>query len=150
MKRHPVLARFSREHHKALLTAQYIKTDAPAFRGMPFSLAGKQEYVLRFFQEHLKNHFQQEEAILFLWVRKMKPEMAGLIDELVAEHRAIETLIRKIESNDDIETQLDVLGRLMELHIRKEERILFQQLQEKLSTEEFAAIENQLTFDNGK
>lgn len=145
MKRHPVLAGFSRDHHQALITAQYIKKGAPSFRGLPVSLPGKQEYTLSFFRTHLLDHFRKEEEILFTLVRKWRPEMDTLVVELVSEHRAMEALIPKIENNIDTEIFLDDLGHLLESHIRKEERILFQQMQEKLSDADFLTLEKLLS-----
>lgn len=145
MKRHPVLAGFSRDHHQALITAQYIKKGAPSFKGMPVSLSGKLDYALTFFRTHLLEHFRKEEEILFTLVRKWRPEMDALVVELIAEHRAMEALIPKIENNIDTEIFLDELGHLLESHIRKEERILFQKMQEKLSDADFLTLENLLS-----
>lgn len=71
--------------------------------------------------------------------------MDTLVVELVSEHRAMEALIPKIENNIDTEIFLDDLGDLLESHIRKEERILFQQMQEKLSDADFLTLEKLLS-----
>ncbi len=141
MKRHPVLANLSRDHHRALITAQSMKKGAPAFRGLPVLLQGKREYMIRFFNDELKKHFQEEETVLFPFAKEMNPEMIELIDELIGDHRAMELLIHKIEIGEEVELYLDEIGRLLETHIRKEERIFFQQLQEKLSDIQFHELQ---------
>jgi len=140
MKRHPVLADLSRDHHKALVTAQYIKKGAPTFRGMPVSLEGKKEYTLRFYKEHLVDHFLKEENVLFPAVQKIIPGTRALIDELIGEHQAMKMLIQKLEEDDDSENTLNDLGFLLEAHIRKEERVFFQEIQEILTDEQFREI----------
>lgn len=147
MKRHPILAGFSREHHHALITAQYIKKDAPAFRGMDHTTEGKRVYVLNFFKAHLQNHFSQEEAILFSTAGRLHPDMQELLDALIAEHRLMVSLIQKIERQEDMVTALDDLGNLLESHIRKEERILFRQMQDRLSPDDFLLLEQLLQQD---
>ena len=140
MKRHPVLADLSRDHHKALVTAQYIKKGAPTFRGMPVSLEGKKEYTLRFYKEHLVDHFLKEENVLFPAVQKIIPGTRALIDELIGEHQAMKMLIQKLEEDDDSENTLNDLGFLLEAHIRKEERVFFQEIQEILTDDQFHEI----------
>ena len=141
MKRHPVLAHFSREHHAALITSQFIRKGAPKYKGMPETIDGKKEYVIRFFDDHLRDHFSKEETILFANTKGITSSIDELIEELIKEHRTAESLIKKLKADADAEATLDELGALMESHIRKEERILFQQLQEKLPEEELMKLE---------
>lgn len=148
MKRHPILAGFSRDHHHALITARYIKKDAPTFRGMADTMEGKREYVLNFFKSHLQNHFRQEEEILFSTTGKLQPGMQKLLDELIAEHSMIVSLIQRIENQEETESALHDLGSLLESHIRKEERELFQQMQDKLSPADFLLLEQLLQQDH--
>lgn len=145
MKRHPVLAQLSRDHHRALITAQSMKKGAPAFRGLPVLLRGKQEYMIRFFNDELIKHFQEEESVLFPFAKEIKPEMKDLLDELIEDHRTMELQMQKIEVEEGVELHLDEMGRLLEKHIRKEERILFQQLQEKLTDIQFHELEQRFT-----
>jgi iron-sulfur cluster repair protein YtfE (RIC family) len=145
MKRHSVLANFSRDHHEALITSQLIRKGAPKYRGLPEDPAGKKEYVIRFFQTHLKDHFLKEEKILFAFSRGKSETTDTLIDELTAEHRLMEGLVQKIALTDDAAELLNDLGVLIETHIRKEERVLFQQLQEMLTAEDFNMLERRMS-----
>jgi iron-sulfur cluster repair protein YtfE (RIC family) len=144
MKRHAALANFSRDHHEALITSQLIRKGAPKYRGLPEDPDGKKEYVIRFFETHLKDHFLKEENILFAFCRGRNETTDALMVELTAEHRLIEGLVQKTESVNDATELLNDLGILMEVHVRKEERILFQQLQEMLTAEDFSMLERRL------
>lgn len=54
-------------------------------------------------------------------------------------------LVRRLESDEDVENTLDKLGNILESHIRKEERDLFIKIQKILTEDELTALENQLT-----
>jgi iron-sulfur cluster repair protein YtfE (RIC family) len=144
MKRNSALAHFSRDHHKALIISQVIRKNAPSYRGMPDAIEGKVSHVIRFFDEELADHFRKEETILFPFIKDMDSRIDSLVDELIVDHRSIESLVQQLKSNSEAESLLDQLGSLMESHIRKEERILFQQLQETLSEDEFNRLEEML------
>ena len=64
MKRHDALAPLSREHHSALLLAQLLKKEAPAYKGMPTALNEKAAYALNIFTTKLQMHFKKEEEML--------------------------------------------------------------------------------------
>ncbi len=64
---------------------------------------------------------------------------------MITEHRKIDQLISRIESDEDVENTLDELGNLLESHIRKEERNLFMKIQAILTEEELTAVEKQFT-----
>ena len=124
MKRHPSLAPLSKEHHPVLILAQLLKKDGPAYKGMPTAPADKAAYALNLFHADIKGHFSKEEMLL--------QKLAGLnaqIDmfatEIVQEHRDLASDFAGITSSADLVNALDVLGRKLEEHIRKEERKLF-------------------------
>lgn len=125
MKRHTVLVPLSREHHETLILAQVIKKGAPQYRGMPVDLEGKMEAVENHFRTHLTHHFRKEEK-LFAKMQGRFPEVDQLISQLTAEHRRIEAIIDEISNRVSPEKNLHELGELIEAHIRKEERQLFE------------------------
>ena len=134
MKRHPAVAPLSRDHHRTLLLAQSIKKGAPQYRGMATTDEGKREEITLHFEEHLKDHFIKEEKI-FAECRNVSPQTDELITEIIEEHQRVEELIRALKEGNEITNTLDALGFLLEKHIRKEERQLFELLQENLSEE---------------
>lgn len=130
MKRHEGLVPLSREHQKGLLLAQVLKKDAPPYRGMPTDIPGKKELLKDSYNNDLKPHFQKEEEILFPEVKNLNEEIANLINELTEDHRKIERLVDEIAETGHPKDKMDELGNLLDEHIRKEERSLFEKLQE--------------------
>lgn len=129
MKRHNSLIPLSQDHHHGLMLAQLIKRGAPEYKGLPSDIEGKVKYAKESWENELRTHFSNEENILFPSVKGKNIEINELIDDLLTEHREIEKKITELEVNNESEEKLHDLGEKLENHIRKEERILFQQLQ---------------------
>lgn len=134
MKRYEALAPLSREHHGALILAQLMKRNAPAYRGLPTDVAGKVLYAFDFCQNNLLPHFIKEEALLEK-VKHTHNAIAVLAETIVKEHAVLKNKFLLLETAADKETALNELGFLLEAHIRKEERILFPLIQEHCSEE---------------
>ncbi len=144
MKRHKALHSLSQEHHHGLMLAQLIKAGSPEYKGLPKTLEDKKSYTINFFKEDLVPHFQKEEDILFPASRGKTEEIDKQIDELIDQHKKIYSFIDKLEKSDSVQKDLDELGRLLEAHIRKEERKLFQMIQKELSAAELEKLENEI------
>ena len=145
MERHPALYILSHDHHKGLILAQQLKKGAPQYKGMPSTLEGKKEYAISFYRTELVKHFEDEEKILFPSVIKRDDEVDKLIEEVISEHRKMESLVKDLMRKSDVTDLLDELGRLLEKHIRKEERKLFPKIEEILSQEELIVIGEKLS-----
>lgn len=145
MKRHESLIPLSHDHHHGLHLAQIIKKNAPPVENMPVDIRAKAEYAVNKYNTELIKHFREEEDILFPAVRGKDWFTDTLLDEIVTEHRLISGLIDSLyDETKDMETQLDMLGRHLEAHIRKEERKLFPKIQELLSEEELQELANKI------
>jgi len=144
MKRHKALILLSHDHHKGLLLAQLLKKNAPPYKGLPQEPTGKMKYAIEAFNSDLKIHFKDEEEILFPLLRDKSSELDKLIDELLDEHNIIEKGISSLKQSDELVKQLDEIGVILENHIRKEERILFQGAQSVLSDVELVDIKNSI------
>lgn len=146
MKRHPALIQLSKDHHQGLLLAQVLIMKDKAYPGYPFDLEGKAEYTIAFFKTELIKHFRIEEEILFPLVRSLNDILDNLINELISEHQKFFELIQLIKDNRSSFDNLYKIGTLLESHIRKEERQLFEMIQEladeKLMTDIKEKIEN--------
>lgn len=129
MKRHESLAPLSREHHAALILAQLLKKDAPAYKGLPNEPGGKAAYALHIYTTTLRDHFIKEEAILDK-VKKYHADIEKLSEEITMEHRQLTTDFLSLATAVSLVDALDGLGLALEKHIRKEERILFPLIQE--------------------
>ncbi|MFA6979907.1 MAG: hemerythrin domain-containing protein [Ignavibacteriaceae bacterium] len=130
MKRHSALINLSREHHAALILAQILKKDGPNFKDLPTDDEGKRNYTISFYKTDLAKHFQFEEEILFPFVNKQSDLLKEQTVQLISEHKKLKRLIQKLSTPEDVETMLDRIGMLLEKHIRFEERVYFQKVQE--------------------
>lgn len=139
MKRHESLVQLSRDHHQALILAQLIKKNAPAYKGMPTTLPGKIIYAVNLFNTELKKHFEKEEAMLQL-VNEMYPAINKISGEIFEEHIALSALFLSLEGSADQENLLDELGNKLDAHIRKEERILFPLIQDYCTEEQLLQL----------
>jgi iron-sulfur cluster repair protein YtfE (RIC family) len=144
MKRHKALQSLSQEHHHGLLLAQLIKAESPDYKNLPNTTNGKKEYTIRFFEENLVPHFKKEEEVLFPCSRGKNVEIEKQIDELIDQHKKIYQLVARLNVSASPETELNELGNLLEVHIRKEERELFRELQLILSEDELSKLESEL------
>lgn len=144
MKRHKALIPLSHDHHHGLLLAQLIKKNAPDYKGLPKDLNGKIKYTIDIYNSSLKQHFDDEEKILFPAVTGKDALLDKLIYEIINEHRLLEKLIADLSaSNNQIEL-LDKIGNILDNHIRKEERDLFPRAQEVLTESELSEIKKGL------
>ena len=139
MKRHESIAPLSRDHHASLILAQLLKKNAPAYKGMPDTIADKVTYAQELFQSSIQKHFEQEEAMLDL-VTDCNVEIKALAGEIKTEHRELTALFQSLETATDLKETMNTLAIALEKHIRKEERILFQSLQLHCSDEQLQDI----------
>ncbi len=140
MKRHPSLIPLSRFHRSVLFLALVCKKNAPPVKGYPTDLEGKRDYALAFYNGKLKAHIQLEEDKLFPVVQDASTDIAQLVKELSAEHLEIADMMAALPQSTDLLTDLDSLGQLLEMHVRKEERQFFQLIQKTLSEEELSNL----------
>ncbi len=145
MERHKALHSLSHDHHHGLILAQLIKKGSPQYKNLPDTTEGKKDYSIRFYNDELIKHFEDEEKILFPVVNGKDDGIDNLIKEIITEHKKIKQLIKRLESDEDVENTLDELGSILESHIRKEERDLFMRIQAILTEDELTSVEKQLT-----
>lgn len=112
----------------------------------PPELSKQVQVVAGFFTKTLRPHFEIEERTLFPLVRQRLPDRKELIRTLSSEHDQVRSLIWDLERNParNLEERLPMLGKLLEGHVRTEERVLFQAIQRELTTEEMASLGEQL------
>ena len=128
LKRHPALIPLSRQHHKGLILAQLLKADVPAYKGMPGDTPGKVAYAKREYEQRLKIHFEWEAHVLIPATEGYHEDLKAMGEKVLSEHKAIGRLITAL-SNEDEPENLDQIGRLLEQHIRYEERVWFSAIQ---------------------
>ena len=133
MRRHPSLIPLSRFHRSGLFVAQMCKSDGPKFKGYPTTPETKATYTVDFFHHDLKAHFELEETALFPLLGGLDPQLDELIARALDQHVQLAEVIEEISIATKVEPVLDTFGRLLETHIRMEERQLFQRAQEVAS-----------------
>jgi hemerythrin-like domain-containing protein len=125
MLRDPSLIPLSHQHHNGLalgvLTRRALEADPS-----PENIVRQAQRIVARYEQELANHFEIEEQVLFPACGPMP-----LVAELVAEHRAMETMVAQLRQEPSralIERFCELLAR----HIRREENELFEQVQREL------------------
>lgn len=110
---------------------RYLKKDAAPYEGFPLETQARFEYMVKVFQELMVPHIQKEEY-LFEKCTGHDARIDALIVELQNEHRIISGMYSAIMESTRLEDDMDKIATSLETHIRKEERVLFELIQEKL------------------
>lgn len=134
MKRHEALQPLSRFHRSVLFLALVAKPNGPAVKGYPTDHEGKVDFALSFYHHKLVPHFTHEETQLYPAVQDQDPQIAQLVQELLAERRQLKALFAELAQERPVAT-LNEIGLLLEKHVRKEERQLFQKIQDVVDEE---------------
>lgn len=129
-KRHKALQPLSREHHHGLLLSWKIRV------GFSKDIDPKRirTYADWFYKNHLIPHFEIEENHIF----PILEDENELVKRALAEHRRLKRLFE--EREDDTKT-LHRIEEELEQHIRFEERVLFPEIQNLATEDEFLHIE---------
>jgi hemerythrin-like domain-containing protein len=138
MLRHKSLIPLSRQHQHALALCVRIDRAAPVA-----DLEAWQAEVALQFRSEIAIHFAAEEKVVFPAALRFG-ELASLLDELVAEHAQLRASFAAAEARRMTAEQLSKFAAQLASHIRKEERQLFERLQELFSAEEIGAMGRQL------
>lgn len=146
MKRHPSLIPISRQHHGGLLTARLLQHGAPPYKGMPTTPEAKRDYVLDYLHQQLLPHFKLEEETVFILAAEFSEELRKQVNILVATHQQLQKLILALPgfTPELLPDALDEIGKLLERHIRQEERVFFEQLQKDLPLDKLQLLEQQV------
>jgi hemerythrin-like domain-containing protein/mannose-6-phosphate isomerase-like protein (cupin superfamily) len=139
MKRSPALASLSRDHHEALVVARkLLRTGAPT---VDQALSDLRAY----WDEHGQAHFRAEEEVLLPAYARHANPYDPLLAKLVCDHLAIRQRIQALDRDSpDHVTALNELGRLLNQHVRLEERELFPMIEAALPDAELAAVASAL------
>ena len=136
MLRDKNLIPLSRQHQHALALCVRIDRASPI---RDSELAAWQAEITQLFQAEITIHFAAEEGALFPEAQKL-PELVPLIKELLSAHAALREGFSKAETQSMSATDLSDFAQRMSAHIRKEERQLFERMQELMSPEELTTI----------
>jgi iron-sulfur cluster repair protein YtfE (RIC family) len=147
-RRHESLVPLSREHHYALMLCLRINRGLAGRVNDADWLQAKALQATLFFASNLVAHFKAEEEILFPSMRSVS-SASGLIAELLAEHRRIEGLVEelRLKGSLTIAASLREFAKVLEAHIRKEERQLFPIWEREFDGSSVARLSEQIGND---
>jgi len=119
IKRHEALQPWSRDHHHGLLLSWKIK------KGFSLGIDPLRikKYTNWFWNTQLKQHFITEEDYLFPILGNENP----MVKQALEEHQTLKTLF---ENQENVSHTLSEIEFLINDHIRFEERVLFNAIQE--------------------
>jgi iron-sulfur cluster repair protein YtfE (RIC family) len=128
--RHEALQPLSHDHHQGLLLCMKIR------KGIKQGIEPERikSYSDWFWTNHLVPHFDAEEKFVF----PVLPPDHELITRACMEHRRLQSLF---EEKDASLKTLTLIADELESHIRFEERILFNEIQEIATPEQLADME---------
>lgn len=133
IKRNKSLQPLSRDHHHGLLLCWKIRTALK--KGIDINRI--KDYSNWFYANSLRHHFDDEEKLLFPLLGKDHE----LIKKALADHRRLRRLFK---DERDTERSLSLIEEELDSHIRFEERILFNEIQESVGRELLEEVNRKL------
>jgi hemerythrin-like domain-containing protein len=136
MLRDKNLIPLSHQHQHSL--AICVRLDRATQAGK-VDLEAWQTEIAQAFQQEIGIHFAAEEKEVFPRAARF-PEMLPLVEELRGEHTALRDFFAHAANRTLDQAALAEFGERLAAHIRKEERQLFQAMQEHMGREELEAM----------
>jgi hemerythrin-like domain-containing protein len=136
MLRDKSLIPLSHQHQRAL--ALCVRID----RAQPIPIKDLQSWqteIEQHFDQEINIHFTAEEQVLFPTARQFS-ELAPLVEELIADHAALRESFNQAKTRAMSAESLPAFAQQLSNHIRKEERQLFERLQQLMSKTDLATL----------
>ena len=133
MKRNENIIPLSHDHHFGLLCCWKIRQGLKK----EVELSRIQKYVDYFWNNHLKEHFKEEDDILFPY---LEDEFSTRVAK---EHQDLGSLYNGISDNPSVQN-FEAFANLLDDHIRFEERQWFPHLEENLNENQLLEIGKKL------
>jgi len=140
MLRDKSLIPLSHQHRQALILCVRIDRAQPIPDG---DLQAWHAEIRQLFEQEINIHFSAEEHVLFPAACRF-PELAPLVEELIADHATLRESALQAEARRMSTEGLSAFAQQLSAHIRKEERQLFERLQQLLTSDELSALGIQL------
>lgn len=131
LKRHEALKPLSKDHHHGLLLCWKIREG----RKKQIETERIKAYTDFFFDSQLRPHFRFEEKEIFVLLGQDHP----MVKKAQADHHRLEQLFKE---NEHVDHALTEIEKELEDHIRFEERILFNEIQQEISEEKLEILKN--------
>jgi hypothetical protein len=136
MLRDKSLIPLSHQHQHAL--ALCVRID----RARPIPIEDLQAWLVeieRDFAQEIEIHFSAEETVLFPAAREFQ-EMIPLVEELIADHAGLRESFSQASTHAMSAETLPIFARQLSVHIRKEERQLFERLQQLMTPQQLLSL----------
>ncbi len=140
MLRDKNLIPLSHQHQHALALCVRIDRASPIAET---DLEAWQAEIAQHFRSEITIHFGAEERLLFPAARGFK-ELIPLVDDLLADHAWLRNHLAQADDRHMSAGDLLAFAHRLSAHIRKEERQLFERMQQLLSKDELALLGMQL------
>jgi len=140
MLRDKSLIPLSRQHQHALALCVRIDRASPVPQD---DLAAWQSEIVQHFAQEVRFHFAAEESVLFPGARQFA-ELGPLVEELWAEHAVLRGDFASAQARSMSAESLLAFAQRLSGHIRKEERQLFERMQELMGAEELGELGRRL------
>lgn len=140
MLRNKNLVPLSRQHQHAL--ALCVRID----RALPIAESDLDSWrveMVQHFRAEIRIHFAAEEEFVFPAARVF-PELRPLVDELIFDHAWLRERFAEAETQRLSGLAVGEFARRLSEHVRKEERQLFERLQQLMSGEELELLGQKL------
>jgi len=136
MLRDKSLIPLSHQHQRALALCVRIDRAQPILAA---DLPAWQAEIEESFEQEIKIHFFAEEQVLFSAAREL-PELIPLVEDLITDHAALRESFSQAKAHGMSTETLPAFARHLSNHIRKEERQLFERVQQLMNPEELLAL----------
>lgn len=146
MLRDKNLIPLSHQHQHALALCVRIDRASPIGDA---DLPAWQEEIAQHFESEIRIHFAAEEEILFPAARRFR-SLTPLVEELISEHAELRAKFESAMNSEAPAAELKTLANRLSSHIRKEERQLFEQLQQLMRAEDLTALGQKLDRELAK
>jgi iron-sulfur cluster repair protein YtfE (RIC family) len=136
MLRDKNLIPLSRQHQRAL--ALCVRID----RAQPIPDKDSEAWqieVAQEFEQEIRFHFAAEEEVVFPAARRFG-ELIPLVEELISEHKSLRESFAQAAARQLSAEDLPILARQLSDHIRKEERQLFEKMQQLIDPPDLSNI----------
>lgn len=148
MKRHASLTLLSRDHHKVLLMAHQVRQGklGESRSHWEGDRELQRDQILDYFDTQLRYHFEAEEEVLFPLAEQHLPQKEQITSLLRKQHHQVRNLVSELRTvkGVQLENLLLRMAHVLEEHIRKEERVFFKQIEERIPKESLARCGEQI------
>lgn len=140
MLRDKNLIPLSHQHQHALALCVRIERASPIPAG---DVEIWQSEITQIFENEIGVHFAAEEQVVFPAAESFD-ELKLLIKELLADHGDLRAMFAKASAGGALPNEISALGQRLSAHIRKEERQLFERMQQLMGEPELASLGSSL------